>query len=104
MLELAIFYFLFLLAYFGSSYLCYLWDFFDAKKRQNTNGKKLEKIYKKIYPNVIFNVCIVTPLFTYYAFSFFDIPTKLNLYSIPLDLFYMIMGTEVLFYTLSAAR
>ena len=94
-----IFYFLFLLSYFGSSYFCYLLDFFGAEKRQQINRTKMEKIYKKIFPNVIFNVCIVTPLFAYYTFSFFDIPTTTNLYSIPSDLFCMVMGTEILFYT-----
>ena len=98
MSEFLIFYILFLVTYFGSSYQCYLWDFFGVEKRQPTNNEKLYKIYKKILPNVLINVCIVTPIFTYCLFSLFNIPKNTIIYSIPSDLFYMIMGTEVLFY------
>lgn len=100
MKEYILFYFLYITSYFGSSYLCYLWDFFGAEKRHPTTKQKLIQLYKKILPVVIFNVCIVSPFSALYLFSFFTLTHTTNLYTIPIDLFFMIMGTEILFYIL----
>ena len=100
MLNLIIWYFLFLLIYFGFSYIYYIKDFNETNRRQKTEKDELEKIYKKILPNVFFNIVILSPLYVYYLVSLFDISTEFNLYLLPNDLFYMLMGTELLFYVL----
>ena len=95
------FYILYLITYFGSSYTCYAWDINSVyKKRQPTDVEKLKAIYAKILPTVLFNVCIVTPIFTMGVFSLFTISDNFSVYYLPSDLFFIITGTEILFYTL----
>ena len=99
MLELVLFYFLFVTTYLGSSYYCYILDFYGIEKRQPTNLEKMEKIYQKILPNVLFNILVVSPIYVYYVFSFFTINKEIHLFLLPFELFYMYIGTDILFYT-----
>lgn len=94
-------YFSYITTYLGCSYICYLWDYTSyTERRQKTTLNKLLNIYNKILPNVLINIMVVSPIFTYSVCSLFDIPDKTNLYTIPSDLFFIIMLTEVFFYTL----